>query len=174
MEHLNQIVLECKAGKQEGFARLFDLYAGRLYGYFYRLTSNKETSEDLVSELFLKIVERIKSFKDGNFEAWLFKIASNGFYDYLRSKQRQEKALDAKKEDVQAALKNEKDNLMIDRLQRELGRLDEATREMIVLRFYSQLGFREIAEIRGEPIGTVLSKVHRGLAKLRGLMEKNE
>ncbi len=59
----------------------------------------------------------------------------------------------------------------LDRLQVHLSRLDPDTRDLIMLRFYSELSFKEIAEHRSEPIGTALSKLHRGLKKLRELME---
>jgi RNA polymerase sigma-70 factor (ECF subfamily) len=52
-----------------------------------------------------------------------------------------------------------------------LKRLDSDTRELIIMRFYSQLSFKEIASVRSEPIGTTLAKTHRGLKKLRQLME---
>jgi RNA polymerase sigma-70 factor (ECF subfamily) len=58
-----------------------------------------------------------------------------------------------------------------DKLQKELDKLDADTRELIMLRFYSQLSFKEIAEMRSEPIGTTLSKLHRGVKRLRELME---
>ena len=59
----------------------------------------------------------------------------------------------------------------LDKLQVHLNRLDADTRDLILLRFYSELSFKEIAELRSEPIGTALSKLHRGLKKLRELME---
>jgi RNA polymerase sigma-70 factor (ECF subfamily) len=59
----------------------------------------------------------------------------------------------------------------LDKLQVQLNRLDADTRDLILLRFYSELSFKEIAELRSEPIGTALSKLHRGLKKLRELME---
>ncbi len=62
------------------------------------------------------------------------------------------------------------DSEMVDKLQRQLARLDDDTAELITLRFYGKLSFKELSELRGEPIGTTLSKVHRGLKKLRELM----
>jgi DNA-directed RNA polymerase specialized sigma24 family protein len=61
--------------------------------------------------------------------------------------------------------------IRLDKLQVQLNRLDADTRDLILLRFYSELSFKEIAELRSEPIGTALSKLHRGLKKLRELME---
>jgi RNA polymerase sigma-70 factor (ECF subfamily) len=56
-------------------------------------------------------------------------------------------------------------------LQVQLDRLDAETRELIMLRFYSEASFKEMAAMRSEPIGTTLSKLHRGLKRLRELME---
>jgi len=149
------------------------MYASRCYGYFYRLTGNKDLSDELLSELFVKLVEKIASYKGGSFEGWLFRIASNIFHDYLRSKQRQKKLLDVHKEQFETEIVEPKKsgNDQIDILQIQLKRMDADTRELIMLRFYSQLSFKEIAKMRSEPIGTTLAKLHRGLKKLRELMQ---
>jgi len=68
----------------------------------------------------------------------------------------------------------QKDNLLTDKLARQLKKLEPETAEIIVMRYYSQLSFEELAQMRNEPISTVLSKVHRGLKKLRQLMEDSD
>jgi RNA polymerase sigma-70 factor (ECF subfamily) len=169
-----EIINGCKAGEAESFEKLIDLYARRCYGYFYRLTGKREASDELLSELFVRLVEKISSYKGGSFGSWLFKIASNIFHDYLRGKQQEKKVLEAGKKQVKGkpteAKESEKEQ--IDKLQTHLEQMDADTRELIMLRFYSELSFKEIAQMRGMPIGTVLSKVHRGLKKLRDLMEQ--
>jgi len=153
------------------------MYAGRCYGYFYRLTGDRDLSDELLSELFIKLVEKIGSYKGGAFESWLFKIASNIFHDHLRGKQRRRKLLDARRAelelepDLNESRLSDNGEERLDKLQVQVGRLDADTRELITLRFYSELSFKEIAELRSEPIGTALSKLHRGLKKLRELME---
>ena len=173
-DDLVQIIDGCKAGEPEEFHKLLDIYARRCYGYFYRLTGNCDVSDDLLSELFVKLVERIGSYKGGSFESWLFKIASNIFHDYLRSKQLQRKLLKAQKRQLESKLIGAKksESERADKLQRQLEKLDADTRKLIMLRFYSQLRFKEIAKIRAEPIGTTLAKLHRGLKKLRQRMEQ--
>ena len=172
-EHLEQTIEGCKRGDAQCFARIVDTYAPRCYGYFYRLTGNRDVCDDMLGELFVKLTEKFSSYRGGSFESWLFRIASNVFNDYLRVKQRQKKLLDKRKEYLEFEFKEFKpvDNEKIDRLQAQLFKLDTDTRELIMLRFYSQLSFREIAEIKQEPLGTILSKVHRGLNRLRQLME---
>lgn len=170
---ISGIIAGCKTGDCESFSRLVDIYAGRCHGYFYRITGNSDVSDDLLSRLFVRLVEKIGSYKDGSFEGWLFKIASNIFYDYLREKQRNEKAVKMRKELLQLQRQGtgRSDCERFDKLQIGLGKLDTDTRELIMLRFYSQLSFKELSGMRSEPIGTTLSKVHRGLKKLRELME---
>ncbi len=172
-EQISKIVAGCKDGDSWCFSQLVDMYSHRCYGYFYRLTGNRDLSEELLGELFTRLVEKIGSFKGEYFDGWLFRIASNIFHDYLRDRQRQKKLLEKRreqfKEQEHAAGQDEGED--IDKLQKKLGQLDDETRELIMLRFYADMSFKEIAEMRGEPIGTTLSKVHRGLKKLRELME---
>lgn len=172
-DELAQIIIGCRNGDAECFSQVVDLYSSRCYAYFYRLTGDKDISDELLSTLFTKLVEKIGSYKGGSFEGWLFKVASNIFHDYLRGKQRWTKMLEAQKEQLEKDKEKPKrpEDERIDKLQVQLERLDAETRELIMLRFYSQLSFKEIAKMRAEPIGTTLSKLHRGLKRLRELME---
>jgi RNA polymerase sigma-70 factor, ECF subfamily len=172
-DDLAQIINGCKNGESQSFSKMVDLYSSRCYGYFYRLTGNTDISDELLSELFVKLVEKIKTYKGGSFESWLFRVASNIFHDYLRNKQRQKKMLDFRKDEVDSEVIEAKksDGEQIDKLQIQLSKLDDDTRELMMLRFYSELSFKEIAEMRSEPIGTTLAKLHRGLKKLKECME---
>ncbi|MGA2172427.1 MAG: RNA polymerase sigma factor [Sedimentisphaerales bacterium] len=169
---LEQVITGCKRGDEGCFSHLVDIYAKRCFGYFYRLTGSRETSEDLLSELFVKLVEKIGSYRGGSFDGWVFAMASNLFYDHLRFKQRQTRLLDEHSQRVKlrAAIDDSQNDSESDELQGSLDKLDSDIRELIVMRYYSQLSFKEISQLRGEPIGTTLSKVHRGLKKLRELM----
>ena len=170
---LARIIIGCKGGDAQCYSQIVDIYSSRCYGYFYRLTGNCDISDELLSELFAKLVEKIGSYKGGSFESWLFKIASNIFHDHLRGKQRRKKLLETQKTELESETIEPKksDGELTDKLQIQLGRLDEDTRELIMLRFYSQLSFKEIALMRSEPIGTTLAKTHRALKKLREFME---
>ena len=172
-DELAHIIDGCQKGDAECFSELVDVYGGRCYGYFYRLTGNKELSEELLSELFVKLVEKFGSYKGGVFESWLFKIASNIFNDYLRGKQRRKKLLDTRTRELESETTEPKmsESDRVDRLQVQLAKLDAGTRELIMLRFYSQLSLKEIAKLRSEPLGTTLSRLHRALKRLREMME---
>jgi len=172
---VSQIVKLCQKGDKDAFSQLVNGYSSRLYGYFYRLAGNRDDANELLSELFLKIVEKIGTCRPETFEAWLFKMASNLFTDYIRAKKRQEKMLnEAAKEVKNETIFSTKDGFLTDKLTRQLQRLDDETAEIIVMRYYSGLSFEELAKIRKEPLGTCLSKVHRGLKKLREFMENSD
>jgi RNA polymerase sigma-70 factor (ECF subfamily) len=175
VQKLNEIVADCKLGKEEAFNKLVDMYATRCYSYFYRLTADQAKADDLLSDLFARLFTKIRSFRGGSFENWLFTIASNIFHDYLRRHYRQKKLLDARASELQRETQPTRaETRMIDKLQDRFEKLDDDTSELLSLRFYGQLSFKELSAIRGEPIGTTLSKVHRGLKKLRELMEKGD
>ncbi len=168
-DDLSQIIAGCKNKDNSSFKKLVDQYSNRLYGYFYRMTNNKAVSEDLLSELFLKLVEKIKTYRGGNFDSWIFTIASNLFHDFLRNKQRNQMMMATHKETMEDEIRGHKTTDMepTNLLQERLALLDTDTRDIIMLRFYSDMSFKEIASVRNEPIGTTLSRLHRGLKKLR-------
>lgn len=172
-DDLAQIIVGCKKGDSRCLTQIVDMYASRCYAYFYRLTGNRTVSDDLLSELFVKLTEKFSSYKGGSFEGWLFRIASNIFHDYLRGKHRRTKLFDARKTQLKLETTEPRrsDTEGVDKLQVQLARLDADTKELIMLRFYSELSFKEIAKVRSEPIGTTLSKLHRGLKRLREMME---
>jgi RNA polymerase sigma-70 factor, ECF subfamily len=175
MTHLDleQIIIGCKRGDEACFSQLVEIYGKRCFGYFFRLTGSRTTSEDLLSELFVKLVDKIGTYRGGNFDGWMFATASNIFHDHLRFKQRQTRLLDehSRRVELQLAGTERQDNGDADKMQDALRQLDSDVRELIMMRYYSQLSFKEISQLRREPIGTTLSKVHRGLKRLREMME---
>ncbi|AQT69026.1 Sigma-W factor [Anaerohalosphaera lusitana] len=178
MDHskVDAIIQGCKRGNKDDFSRLVDIYAGPCYGYFYRLTGDKSLSDDLLSELFVKLIDRIQSYNGGSFKSWLFTIASNLWRDHLRSQYRRKRLAEEKSLYVSEFGHGDTEKVELhDELQVALKQLDPDTAEIIVLRYYSEMSFKELSKARKEPIGTTLAKVHRGLKKLKQIMgEPNE
>lgn len=173
-DKLEEIIIRCQKGDNQAFTELVDMYARSCYGYFYRLCGNATVSNDLLSELFIKIVEKIGTYKGGSFKRWLFTVASNLFYDHLRFQYRQKKLLDGKGDTLRyQRFQTEDTTGLKDEIQTYLAKLDNDTAELLIMRFYSQLSFRQLADLRSEPIGTTLSKVHRGLKKLKKMMQED-
>ena len=167
------VIARAQRGEPEAFDELVDCYAGRLCGFFRRMLGRRAEAEDLVQEVFVRVVQTIDRYReDGRFEPWLFRIAANLARDRLRRRVTDGRDDQPIVRDVAHA---EPDPLVLredlDRLQRAMSRLPQAEREVILLRHYGQLQFDEIALLTETPIGTALARAYRGLSKLRGWIE---
>lgn len=161
---------------------LVQMYSQRVYGLLYRLTGSRETAEDLLQETFLRVVRTIEGYEhDGRFEAWLFRIAANLARDHARRARRwgnsggpaarYGEGFEGKLAETPSPVAEPRQCLSAaedaERLQACLARLPETDREILLLRHFADLPFREIAEMLGIPVGTALARAHRALARLR-------
>jgi RNA polymerase sigma-70 factor (ECF subfamily) len=181
---LPEVIAQAQAGQAWAFEALLEAYGPRLYGYFFRALGNHHDAEDLLGEMTLKLVARLATYDDrGKFEPWLFRIAANLVRDRIRR-------LRANPSPASLSIEDDSGGSLGDRLAGEsepadkglvegeahgelaeaMNKLDELTRQMIVLRHYGELSYREIADICDCPVGTVLARVHRGLKALRRWM----
>ncbi|MEP0848054.1 MAG: sigma-70 family RNA polymerase sigma factor [Phycisphaerae bacterium] len=166
----------------EALAALVDAYGRRVYGLLFRLTGSRDTADDLLQETFLRVVRTIESYEhDGRFESWLFRIAANLARDHARcgrrrgasrSLSRLDEESDVRGIELPACNTTQPGAELVhaeagERLQRCLDRLPESDREIILLRHFAELPFREIAEMLGVPLGTALARAHRALERLR-------
>jgi RNA polymerase sigma-70 factor (ECF subfamily) len=187
-DKLASVIEGAQRREPEAFETLVGLYASRLYGFLYRFTGCQDDAQDLVQEVFVRLVRTIDQYEhEDRFEAWLFRIAANLARDRVRRLGRapgtisldEVNRLDAgnqgRAEQSGIANRDRPDREMelaedVDRLQRALDDLPETEREVVMLRHYSDLSFAEIAELMGTPLGTALARAHRGLRKLRAIM----
>ena len=165
------------------FDALVEAYNARLYGYFYRLTGSRHDAEDLLQEVFVRLVRMIDQYEHKDrFDGWLFRVATNLARDRVR-RARRTAGLHAQAVSAEVGPLDELADPAVDqpgrtveraeqcdRLQWALGQLPEAERQVILLRHFSQMAFREIAEVMDTPLGTALARAHRGLARLRKMM----
>ncbi|MBI5725305.1 MAG: sigma-70 family RNA polymerase sigma factor [Planctomycetes bacterium] len=178
-------ISQAQTGRAEGFEELLKRYGQRLFGYFLRATGSYHDAEDLLGEMTLRLVRQIKSYDDhGRFEPWLFRIAANLVRDRIRRRKANPTRLSLSAEDESGqSLADDlpdrpsdvADGLMAremsHKLQQAMNELDETTRNMILLRHFGGLSFKEIADTFDCPLGTALAKVHRGLTTLKKRLE---
>ena len=182
---LHRMVGKARDGDPEGFEGILSAYGARMYGYFVRATRSHHDAEDLLSDLMLKLVRVIKKYDDrGKFEPWLFRIAANMVRDRIRHfKVRPKISSLSADQDGRNPGANLRANVSApdadsigsetrNQLHDALEKLDDTTRQMILMRHFGNLTFKEIASDLGCPIGTGLAKVHRGLKILREIMAK--
>ncbi|MGC9454651.1 MAG: RNA polymerase sigma factor [Phycisphaerae bacterium] len=179
---LRAVISSARRNSAEGYRALLEAYGPRLYGYFYRATGDHHDAEDLVGEVMLRLVRELKRYDErGRFEPWLFRVAANVLRDRIRRGRSRPAghSLSAGESGSWAAeLRDDGPGPDVpleaaeasERLNAAIERLDENTRQMILLRHFGQLSFKEVAELTGNPLGTVLARVHRGMKQLRLLM----
>ncbi len=237
-EPFAELICRAQSGDPTAFDRLVDLFAGRLFGFLFRMTGSRHDAEDLMQEVFLRVVRTIGAYQhDGRFEGWIFRIATNLVRDRIRragrgpkevaipmtvaeddgqspamaapdSGARRSRIASDERQNLTARAVDEERSLAaeaadkdrcpssgeeprlgaspnaeaeaadapllraeeVDAMHAALAELSDAEREVIMLRHFSQLSFRKIAELTGMPLGTALARAHRGLTHLRDLL----
>ena len=184
-EQTGAVVTAVRAGADGAWEEFLAVYGKRLYGYFFRATGSHHDAEDLVSELMVRLVRNIGEYDDrGKFEPWMFRIAAKLDRDRIRRIKVRPKPMSLDNGDdeqagivetisggdcpVDSGLLAGEDRSSLDDA---LAQLSEKSRQMILLRHFGDMSFKEIAKIYDCPVGTVLARVHRALKTLRTVME---
>lgn len=177
---------ESDAARRDRFDQAVNEYMQPLYGNALRLTGNPDDASDLVQATFERAFRAFHQYRPGtNLKAWLFKIQNNTFINEYRKKQRQPKVADGEQvEDWQmhraeshtsAGLRSAEDEVLeslpAQAVRTALAQISDEYRQAVLLADVEGLRYKEIAEIMGTPVGTVMSRLHRGRRQLRELLE---
>jgi len=166
----NKIIVKCQNGDSEAFGLLYDAYIKKIYNFVYYKTHNKETAEDLVSQAFMKALKNINSFKaeKGKFSSWLYAIARNLVIDFYRSTEISENIDDVW--DLSDDCDIEKDidvRNSVANVKQYLQKLSSSQREIVVMRVWEGLSYKEIADILGKSEDSCKMNFSRVIRKLR-------
>ena len=167
-----ELIKKYLKGDEKSLEVLIKRYLKPIYSFAFNFVLNQQDAEDLTQEIFLKMWRNLKKFKkEKNFKSWLFTIAKNTCFDFLRKKRRN-LILNAENLEIVADLtpslleKMEKESLL-EKLKKEIEKLPFKMKEVIDLHYNFGLNFREISEILGEPMNTVKSRHKRAISKLK-------
>ncbi len=177
--------LESDEERKARFERDALPYLDQLYGGALRMTRNPADAEDLVQETYVKAYAAFHQYKDGtNLKAWLWRILTNTYINTYRKKQRQPRQTGSEVEDWQfakagvvppeglrAADVEAMVNLPDPRIVEAVQSLPEEFRDAVLLADVEGLSYKEVAERMGTPVGTVMSRLHRGRKRLREMLE---
>jgi RNA polymerase sigma-70 factor (ECF subfamily) len=155
-------------GSQRTVQRLVDEHYVSLYRYAYRLSGSAADAEDLTQEAFCKAQLNLSQLRDpGRAKAWLFSILRNAYLHRVRAEAPQRVV---SLEDVGEVAEPPADplpDLDPERLERALAELPEAFRTPVILFYFEEFSYRDIAEQMDLPLGTVMSRLARAKAHLR-------
>ncbi|MCP4523762.1 MAG: RNA polymerase sigma factor [Candidatus Gracilibacteria bacterium] len=167
-----EIVAECQTGDFGQFGELYDRYIDKIYKFIYLKTSNKQVAEDLTSDVFYKVLNSLSQFDvnrvETSFKSWLYTIANNKIIDFYRTKKEHfdiEMCFDlSSHSDVLGDIDNK------DKLQKIIEFLDTLKpdqKEIIILRIWEDLSYKEISEITGKTLDNCKKIVSRGLINIK-------
>jgi len=166
----NILVEQFKAGREIAFIILYNRYKKGIYNFVLKLCGNSFTSEDITQETFLKVYQKIDSFKGNSaFSTWLFKIARNLIVDELRKEKRKEEHKKEMEPD-----RKENDDEMREIIKKGVLKLEDDLREVIILRGYYNLSYKEISEITGYKEQDVKYYLFKARTKLREIIKELE
>lgn len=164
-------MLQVRDGDVDKLGVLFERHHVKLYNFLVRVTNRPEASEDLVQEVFFRMLRYGRSFRgDAPFTVWMFQMARNAATDHFR-KWKNERPLnegagespDDRPSPSESIEATEQSELM----RRALTRLSAEKREVLMLSRYEELKYEEIGLILNCPVGTVKARVHRALKDLK-------
>ena len=158
------------AGENEGFEILVRKYQGRVLNIVYSLVGQDREAEDIIQEVFLKVYDNLKGFKQkSQFSTWLYRITVNTTYDFLRK--RKGLAEEGLFEKIVAFYGRPDDDLLLEEreemVQAALNKVPFKFRTALVLKDIEGLSYNQISEVLCCSIGTVESKIYRARMFLR-------
>lgn len=179
------LIKKARDGNQLAAERLFRKYQDRVFSYLFRLIGNRELAEEAAQETFMKGFRSLKRYREkGMFKSWLFKIAHREGLRVLK-KERQHRILrnspnGPEKDETElidpAPLPAERlmEQEQARRVEHALDALTEAEKQVVLLRLYEGLPFKEIADIMACPLNTALGRMHNAVKKLRQELEEEQ
>lgn len=191
MENLNLMTDEELAimyvdGDNKAFDLLLSRNQEKLFTYILFVVRDREMANDMFQETFFKVASRLQQGKyiaNGKFSAWLMRIAHNVIMDWYRQ-QRAQNIVDAPKENdlsnvgstlLESSREGELvNNQVMEDVRRMMSHLPASQREVVFMRFYQQMSFKEIAEATGVSINTALGRMRYAILNLRRMTREHQ
>ena len=189
MENLNMLaddmlVARYSKGDNKAFDELLARYQSKLFNYIYFIVRSQEIAEDIFQETFVKAITTIQQGRytaSGKFGAWLTRIAHNMIIDGFRQERNENTIsndetevdllndVDLCDDNIEMQMVNEQ---TLSDVRRLVDALPDNQREVVYMRFYQDLSFKEIAEITGVSINTALGRMRYALLNMRRIAEE--
>jgi len=170
------LIEQSKKGNVRAFAKIYDKYVEKIYRFIFLKTSQKEEAEDLTSQVFLHLLDKIKDIKDKeseirNLQAFLYQIAKNLVIDFYRVRGVREVSLE---KEIKDNLTDPKDlgrniivNSDVEMIRDALNKIREEYQEAVIFYYLEEMSVKEIAKMMDRSEGAVRQLISRGIKSLR-------
>ena len=174
------------AGDENSLAILVERHQSKIYGYIYSKVSDRDLTEDIFQETFFKVIHTLKSKKfyneEGKFLSWVLRIANNLIVDKFRNDKKMLMKRDTDEFSIFSAITDNSPNIEKELIKNQVDldlkniiqKLPQDQKEVLMMRYYSDMSFKEIADITGVSVNTTLGRMRYAITNLRKVIEKNQ
>lgn len=173
------------AGDEQALAILIERHQSKIYGFIYSKVQDRDITDDVFQDTFIKVIKTLKSNsynEEGKFLPWVMRIAHNLIVDHFRKNKKMPMQRDSEEYSVFSFMTdtsmNVEGRIITEQVEADLLRiLDELPadqKEVLVMRMYQDLSFKEIADLTGVSINTALGRMRYAILNLRKVIEKNQ
>jgi RNA polymerase sigma-70 factor (ECF subfamily) len=177
MRSESELVELAKAGDMQSFQKLVEVNSGKMYAVAFRILHNKELAEDCVQEAFLKMYLKLDTFKQqSKFSTWLYSVTVNEALDILRKNAKHRNGSEVDFDQMVSGESNSPEkavwvNNLGEVARNAVSTLSGDVRVAFILRHYEERSIKEITQILGINESTAKSRIFRGVARLRTLLQ---
>lgn len=173
------------AGNENCLTILIERHQSRIYGFIYSKISDRDLSDDVFQDTFMKVIKTLKSEaynEEGKFLPWVMRIAHNLIIDHFRKSKKmpmlretEEFSIFSVLSDNSLTIENEIITLQIENdIKKIIKELPEDQKEVLMMRIYQDLSFKEISELTGVSINTALGRMRYAVLNLRKIINKHQ
>lgn len=179
------LVRQYASGHEWALAQLIERHQARIFGFIFSKVKDRDLANDIFQETFIKVINTIRKGsynEEGKFLSWVMRIAHNLIIDYFRKANKIQLQRDYDDFSIFDGIEDREKNIeakliyeqIEDDLQILISRLPEEQQEIIRLRLYDDLSFKEISELTGLSINTALGRMRYAVLNLRKIIEQNQ
>ncbi|MES2544760.1 MAG: sigma-70 family RNA polymerase sigma factor [Bacteroidota bacterium] len=173
------------AGDENALATLIKRHQSKLYGFIYSKIADRDISDDIFQDTFIKVIKTLKSNsynEEGKFLPWVMRIAHNLIIDHFRRSKKMPMFRETEEFSIFSIMSDNVPNIeskmvssqLENDLQKLIDALPDDQKEVIMMRIYQDLSFKEISELTGVSINTALGRMRYALMNLRKVIEKHQ
>jgi RNA polymerase sigma-70 factor (ECF subfamily) len=181
----DQLVAQYAKGNNQAFDELLTRHQSRVFSYILHIVKNRDLAEDIFQETFVKAIMTIKQGRyseNGKFVAWITRIAHNLVIDYYRQ-EKSENTVSTDEDETNLLNRkdlcedNIEDAMVVEQIHKDVKRiidaLPESQREVLVMRYYRNMSFKEIADTTNVSINTALGRMRYAIMNMRRIAEEH-
>lgn len=179
------LVQQYITGNENALATLIERHQSRIYGFIYSKLNDRDLSDDIFQDTFIKVIKTLKTKsynEEGKFLPWVIRISHNLIVDHYRKNKKMPMTRETETYSIFEFIKDNSSTIegqmITEQVEADLKKLIEELpcdqKEVLVMRMYEDLSFKEISEQTGVSINTALGRMRYALMNLRKLIEKNQ